>query len=50
MMASLMLSVVGILDKARKGQVSEAHSSELALNLLLTDMPVLYDISESTKS
>lgn len=50
MLASLVLSVVDVLDKARKGQVSETHSGQLALNLLLTDMPVLYDISESTKS
>lgn len=49
MMVSVVVSVVGILDKARKGQVSETHGSQLALNLLLTDVPVLYDISESTK-
>lgn len=49
MLASLVLSVVDVLDKAREGQVSETHSSQLALNLLLADVPALYNISESTK-
>jgi hypothetical protein len=46
MLASLMCPVVGVMDEAWEGQVSEANSRQLALNLLLTDMSVLYDISE----